>query len=125
MTQPDPSALKARNNLLAMFLLLCILDAALVIVARDRWAIGRILLTIVVMYFVMQGQKWAKWLLIGICSLLVVMLITLVLTLGYKLSNFLLLGSSILVVLSAIIALYMASNKDLNRYFYYKRQASS
>ena len=44
MTQLDQSALNARNKLLALFVLLCILDIALVIVARDRWAIGRILL---------------------------------------------------------------------------------
>ncbi|MGL5063938.1 MAG: hypothetical protein ACRC62_28455 [Microcoleus sp.] len=125
MTQLDRSALKARNNLLAMFVLLCILDAVLVIVARDKWAIGRILLTIIVMYFVMQGRKWAKWLLISICSLLVVLLAALVIALGYKLSNFLIVGSSILAVLSAIIAIYMVTSKDLNRYFAYQRQADS
>lgn len=85
MTQIDQSALKARNQLLAMFLVLCILDTTLVIIARDRWAIGRILLTIVVMYFVLQGRKWAKWLLMSICSLLVVVLIAMVVTLSSKL----------------------------------------
>ena len=125
MDQPDQSALKARNKLLAMFVLVCILDTALVIIARDRWAIGRILLTIVLMYFVMQGRKWAKWLLMGICSLLVVILMALVLTLSSKLSSVLIVGSLILVVLSAIIPIYMVSSKDLNRYFSYKRQAYS
>jgi hypothetical protein len=50
MIQPDQSILSARNRLLTMFLVLCILDTTLVIIARDKWAIGRILLTIVVMY---------------------------------------------------------------------------
>jgi O-antigen ligase len=125
MDQPDQAALKARNKLLAMFVLVCILDTALVIIARDRWAIGRILLTIVLMYFVMQGRKWAKWLLMGICSLLVVILMALVLTLSSKLSPVLIVGSLILVVLSAIIPIYMVSSKDLNRYFSYKRQGYS
>jgi sensor histidine kinase YesM len=125
MTQPDKSALKARNKLLAMFLLLCVLDATLVIMAQDKWAIGRILLTIVVMYFVIQGRKWAKWLLIGICSLLVVILITMVFALSSKLSTPLIVGSLIMSVLSAIIPFYMVSSKDLNRYFSYKRQACS
>jgi O-antigen ligase len=125
MTQPDKSALKARNRLLTMFLLLCVLDAALVIIAQDKWAIGRILLTIVVMYFVIQGRKWAKWLLIGICSLLVVILITMVFALRSKLSTALIVGSVIMSVLSAIIPFYMVSSKDLNRYFSYKRQAYS
>ncbi|MGL6341080.1 MAG: hypothetical protein ACRC80_18320, partial [Waterburya sp.] len=84
MNHPDESALKARNRLLAMLLLLCILDITLVTIARDLWAIGRILPTIVVMYFVLQGKKWAKWVLMSICSLLVVILITMVLALGSK-----------------------------------------
>jgi sensor histidine kinase YesM len=123
MTQPDKSALKARNRLLAMFLLLCVLDATLVIIAKDKWAIGRILPTIAVMYFVIQGRKWAKWLLIGICSLLVVLLIAMVFALSSKLSTALIFGSFIMSVLSAIIPFYMVSSKDLNRYFSYKRQA--
>jgi membrane-associated HD superfamily phosphohydrolase len=124
MNHPDQSALKARNRLLAMLLLLCILDITLVTIARDWWAIGRILPTIVVMYFVMQGQKWAKWLLMSICSLLVVILITMVLALSSKLSTVLIVGSSIMAILSAIIAIYLVSSKDLNRYFVFKRQAS-
>ena len=122
MSQPDQSALQARNRLLAMFLLLCILDATLVFIARDRWAIGRILLTIVVMYFVLQGRKWAKWLLMVICSLLVVILMTMVLVLSSKLSPVLIVGSLVMVFLSAIIPIYMVSSRDLNRYFSWKRQ---
>jgi hypothetical protein len=125
MNHPDQSALKARNRLLAMLVLLCILDIILVTMARDLWAIGRILPTIIVMYFVMQGQKWAKWVLMSICSLLVVILITMVLALGSKLSTVLIVGSLIMAILSAIIAIYLVSSKDLNRYFVSKRQASS
>lgn len=124
MNHPDQSALKARNKLLAMLLLLCVLDITLVTIARDWWAIGRILPTIVVMYFVMQGQKWAKWLLMSICSLLVVILITMILALGSKLSTVLIVGSVIMAILCAIIAIYLVSSKDLNRYFVFKRQAS-
>jgi hypothetical protein len=125
MNHPDQSALKARNTLLAMLLVLCILDTTLVIIARDWWAIGRILPTIVVMYFVMQGQKWAKWVLVSICSLLVVILITMILALSSKLSTVLIVGSLIMAILSAMIAIYLVSSKDLNRYFVFKRQAFS
>jgi membrane-associated HD superfamily phosphohydrolase len=125
MNHPDQYALKARNRLLAMLLLLCVLDITLVTIARDWWAIGRILPTIVVMYFVIQGQKWAKWLLMSICSLLVVILITMVLALSSKLSTVLIVGSLIMAILSAIIAIYLVSSKDLNRYFVFKRQVSS
>ncbi|NJO65616.1 MAG: hypothetical protein HC836_48320 [Richelia sp. RM2_1_2] len=122
MHQPDLSALKARNILLTMFVMLCILDATLVVIARDKWAIGRILLTIVVMYFVLQGRKWAFYLLMGICSLLVVLLITMIMALSSKLSTILVVGSLIMVVLCVIIPIYMVTNKDLNRYLSFKRQ---
>jgi hypothetical protein len=122
MSQPDRSALKARNRLLAMFLVLCILDITLVIMARDMWAIGRVLLTIVVMYFVLQGRKWAKWFLIGICSLVVAILITMLVVLSSKLSTVLIVGSLIMAVLSAIIPIYMVRSRNLNRYFSWKKQ---
>lgn len=124
ITQPDRSALRARNILIAMFVVLCVLDVTLVIMARDRWAIGRILPTIAVMYFVIEGRKWAKWLLISICSLLVVLLIAMLLVISSRLSTALIVGSSIMVVLCAIIPIYLVNSKDLNRYFVYKRQAN-
>ena len=125
MLQPDLSALKARNILITLFVVLCILDATLVAIARDKWAIGRILLTIIVMYFVLQGRKWAKYLLMGICSLLAVLLIAMVVALSSKLSTILVVGSLIMVVLCTIIPIYMATNKDLNRYLSFKRQSYS
>ncbi|MBD2212522.1 hypothetical protein H6G64_15185 [Calothrix sp. FACHB-156] len=124
MLQIDQAALKSRNTLLAMFILLCILDTTLVIVARDRWAIGRILLTIVVMYFVLQGHKWAKWVMMSLCSFLAVILVTMVILLSGKLSLFLSIGSLIMAVLSIIILIYMVTNRDLNSYFAWKRQNS-
>jgi hypothetical protein len=123
MTQIEQSALKARNTLLTMFLVLCTLDTTLVMIAKDRWAIGRILLTIVVMYFVMQGHKWAKWFLMGICSFVAVILIVMVIALRAKLSTIIIVGSLIMVVLSTIIPIYMVRNQDINRYFSWKRQA--
>lgn len=124
MPKLDQSALKARNKLLAMFLLHIVLDTMLVAIARDLWAIGRILVTIIMMYFVLQGRKWAKWVIIGIFCFLVFALTALVVALYSKLSTVLILGSSILTFLSAIIAIYIVFSKDLNRYFSYKRQAS-
>ncbi|MGK7895811.1 MAG: hypothetical protein AB4372_19915 [Xenococcus sp. (in: cyanobacteria)] len=124
MPQLDQSIFKARNKLLAMFLVHIILDTILVIIAKDMWAIGRILVTIVVMYFVLQGRKWAKWILIGIFSLLIVALLALVVALYSKLSTIIIGGSLILTIFSAIIVIYIAASKDLNRYFSFKRQTS-
>ncbi len=125
MSELDQSALKARNNLLALFLVYIILDTLLVVVAKDIWAIGRILVTIFVMYFTLQGRKWAKWVLIGILSFLIVALVALVVALYSKLSTILIVGSLILTVLSGIILIYLVVSPDLNSYFVYQRQVSS
>lgn len=125
MPKPDSSALKARNILITLFVIICVLDAILVLIARDRWAIGRILGTIVVMYFVLQGRRWAKYLLMGICSLLAALLIAMVVVLASRLSIVLIGGSLIMIVLCAIIPVFMATSKDLNRYLSFKRQSYS
>ena len=124
MTQLDKSALKAHNNLLAMFLVYLLLDAFLVAVSQDLWAIGRILITAIVMYLVLQGYRWAKWVLIGLLSLLVVALIALIVALYSKLSLLLIIGSIVIVVLSVVINIYLVLSNNLQRYFSYKRQAS-
>ncbi len=124
MTTLDSSALKARNSLFAMFCVLTILDIILVAVSRDLWAIGRIVVTIAVMYYVLQGKKWAKWVLIGILSLVVVLLTALIVALHSKLSSFLIVGSLIMIILSVITGIFLVINKDLNRYFLNIRKAA-
>ena len=125
MNPLDQSALNARKNLLVMFVLLCTLDFVLVILIQDLWAIGRILLTIVVMYFTLQGRKWAKWFLVGICSLMVVALILVVVALSSRLSLVMTIGSLVLALLNALITNYMIRSKALNRYFVHKRGTSA
>jgi O-antigen ligase len=117
MTQYEQSSIKARNKLSATFLALCILDSALVYISHDKYSIGRILLTIVVMYFVLQGRKWARWLLIGICSLVVILLVAMVIKLSAKLSTVLIVGSLILAVLNTVVIIYLSTSKDLKLYF--------
>jgi hypothetical protein len=116
MTQQEPSFLKARNTLTILFVTLSVLDAILVPISRDWYSIGRILLTIVVMFFVLQGDKWAKWLLIAICSLVAVLLIAMVIKLSVKLSTLLIAGSLMLVVLNILVVIYLSASKDLNLY---------
>ncbi|MBE9047973.1 hypothetical protein IQ255_26870 [Pleurocapsales cyanobacterium LEGE 10410] len=118
MSQLDPSAIKARNNLLGMFVTIVILDSILVAVSRDLWAIGRIVVTIGIMYYVIQGKKWAKWVLIGIFSLVIVLLAALIVALHSKLSGFLIIGSLLLVALYAIARIYLTTSKNLNRYLF-------
>ena len=124
MSQLDPCAIKARNILLGMFIAIAILDSILVVVSRDLWAIGRIIVTVGVMYYVLQGKKWAKWILIGIFSLVIVLLAALIIALHSKLSGFLIVGSSILIILYAIAGIYLITSKDLRRYFFDTRKAA-
>ena len=124
MPELDISAVKARNTLLGMFCVLTILDSLLVAVSQDMWAIGRILATIVVMYYVMQGKKWAKWVLIAIFSLVIVLLAALIIALHSKLSTFLVVGSLILIILSLVTGSFMIFSKDLARYFSSKRKTA-
>lgn len=123
MNKLDSSVLKARSNLIYMFTGLTILDSILVIVSKDLWAIGRILITIAIMYYVVQGKKWAKWVLIGIFSLVVVLLTALIIAIYAKLSDFLIFGSLVLIVMMIITGVFMLSSQNLNRYFAAKRQA--
>ncbi len=117
MTQHEAISGKARNTLATMFVALSVLDAALVPISRDWYSIGRILLTIVVMYFVWQGRKWAKWLLIGICSLVAILLIVMVAKLSGKLSTLLIVGSLLLIVGNAVVVAYLSTSKDLSLHF--------
>jgi O-antigen ligase len=117
MTQHEAISGKARNTLAAIFVALSVLDAALVPISRDWYSIGRILLTIVVMYFVWQGRKWAKWLLIGICSLVAILLTAMVAKLSAKLSTLLIVGSLLLIVGNAVVVAYLSTSKDLSLYF--------
>lgn len=122
MPSVDQAALRARNTLVILFILFGGLDAALVILVADVWAIARILLIIAVMYFVVQGRRWAKWLLIGLCGLLAFALVAMLLILGSELSPILVVGSWVMVALSLLIPVYLVINGDLNRYFAHQRQ---
>lgn len=125
MTTLDSSVIKARNILLTMFGLLTVLDSLLVAVSRDLWAIGRILLTVIVMYYVMQGKKWAKWVLIAILSLVIVLLTVLIIALHSELTTFLVVGSLILIVLNLAAVGFMIFSQNLTRYFAYMRKIAS
>jgi len=57
MSHFNPSTLKARNTLITLFVVIGILDAVLIVMVQDWWAVGRILLIMVLMYFVIQGRR--------------------------------------------------------------------
>lgn len=118
----DQTALRARNSLVALFVVYCGLDIVLVTLAGDLWAIPRVCLNILVMIFVVRGCKWAKWLLIVLCGLSAFALVALLLVLGSELSTILVVGSCLMVALSLLIPAYLVTNSNLNRYFAQQRQ---
>ena len=122
MTQIDQPAIRSRNILVALFVVFCALDIALVILAGDMWAIGRVLLNVVVMVFVLRGRKWAKWLLIVLLGLSAFALGALLLLLGSELSLILVIGSLFLLILSLLIPVYLITNADLKRFLAQQRQ---
>lgn len=108
-----------------MFLILLALDSILVFLSRDLWAIGRILLTAVIMYFVLQGYRWAKWMLVGILSLVVIALVGLLAVLGQQLSIIISVGSVVMAVLCCVVMAYLIGNHELQQYFASKRQPAT
>ncbi|MGD1948098.1 MAG: hypothetical protein ACFB14_00425 [Leptolyngbyaceae cyanobacterium] len=121
MSLSTTPTLKARNQIRTMFLVLLILDAVLIALTADLWAIGRILFTAVIMVFTLQGHQWAKWLLIGILSLVVVALIGLLVALGAELSMVVSVGSVVMAILSCVIIGYLVSSRELKQYFTQKQ----
>ena len=105
-----------------MFVALCILDTILIIIARDAWAIARIILIIVLMHFVVQGRKWAKWVLIGMFSLQIAALFALLIALSSELSAVLTIGSVSMIILTVAIMFYLVRNRELSRYLSHQRQ---
>lgn len=122
MTQLDSAASNARNRLVIMFVALCVLDAILIVIARDAWAIARIILIILLMYLVVQGRKWAKWVLIGMFSLQIAALLALLIALSSELSAVLAIGSVSMIILTIAIMFYLFQSRALSRYLSHQQQ---
>ena len=116
---------KARNRMITMFLALLILDAILIFLSKDLWAIGRIIFTAAIMYLVVEGHHWAKWMLVSILSLVVVALVGLLTALSNQLDTLIVFGSLIMIVLCCVIMAYLVGNHDLKKYFAVKQQSKS
>lgn len=121
-TSDDNLRQSSQKPLIILFLILLALDATLIYLSKDLWAIGRILFTAVIMYFTLQGYRWAKWLLNVILSLSVVALIGLLAALGSSLSAILSVGSVVMAILCCVIIYYLQT-KPLTQFFAQKRRA--
>ena len=119
MEEISQSAKKAKNILLTMLLSWVILDITTIIATQKATGIGRVLLTVALIWFTIEGYKWAKWVTI-ICFLL---------GSGFGIITGLAFISKskmgiVLIVLGiylAIPVLYLLLSRNLEKYFQYKR----
>ena len=118
----NSSSPSPKKRLIALFLILLVLDATLIYLSKDLWAIGRILFTAATMYFTLEGYRWAKWLLIAVLSLSAVALIGLVAVLSASLSTVLSVGSIAMAILCGII-IYTLQTDPLTQFFAQRRKA--
>ena len=124
MKTVSTTSIHARRTLTFLFLGLLLLDSLLIFLSKDLWAIGRILLTALIMYFTLQGHRWAKWMLVGILSLVVIALVSLVAALREQITTIIAIGSITMAILCCVIMVYLIGNHDLQQYFTAKQQSS-
>ncbi len=124
MPNSDIPSRHAYHTLMALFIGVCILDGMLIFLVQDRWAIARLLVTLLLMVFTLQGRRWAKWMLIIMFGGLAAVLVAVVVGLRSQLAPGLVIGSTVMAVLYIVIPIYMGTNSDLNRYLAWKRQQS-
>jgi hypothetical protein len=120
MEEISQSAKNAKNILLSMLVMWLVLDIITVIVKHDGSGIARVLLTIALMWFTLEGYKWAKWVTI-VCSLLgsgLGIIGGLTFISKSKMGIVLILMGIYL----AAPALYLLLSRNLETYFTYKRE---
>jgi hypothetical protein len=119
----DVAMVRSQRRFGALLVVTLVVDAVLVGLSQDRWAIGRVLVMAAVMYGTMQGRRWARWLLVGLCGLSALSLVALVVLLGAKLSAVVVVGSGGLALLYGAIAVVLLRSPQLRRYFAARRRS--
>ena len=123
MNELDSSAIMAKKILFGIFVGLIVFQAVLIAIVPDIRGVVRMILTLLLMYFVMEGHKWAKWVMVVLFYLATVYGLFVSATL-YKQPS----SAAIFPIILAIIAIvygavgtFMVASKPLNRYFLFKR----
>ena len=112
-----PEEAKAKKLLLTIFVLFLFLDGVMVLYTQEYLTgIVRLLLTGLLMYFVMQGHKWAKWLTIVFCGISAL----LVLFFAVYIASNSVSVASVLILFGfgfSSMSIYLIKNKNINKYF--------
>jgi len=116
---PDAAALRAKKILFGLFVGWMVIDAFLVALSAEIPRVGRLLLTLLLMYYVLQGRLWARNLMIGLFGLGVIWCV------GFGIWNFQEMPTVAIVMfafaaLISVIPTYLILSKDLRRYLDWK-----
>ncbi len=116
MDQFSREETKSKTLLLGAFSVFLLSDVALTMLTKDFLpGLVRLVLTIALMYFVASGYRWAKWLIIGLCTaaaLLGIGLASYFNSVHYGIRATFLTMSIFLLLFS----LYLAANRNINSY---------
>lgn len=111
---PDAAALKAKRILFGLFVAWFVVDALLVAISGKVPGVLRLILTLLLMYYVFQGRTWARKIMIGLFSLGVIVCI------GFGLWYFRQSSTAALIIIGfgaaiAVIPAFMVLSKDLKK----------
>jgi hypothetical protein len=118
----DGTALKARNKLIWIFASFLSFDLLTILINGEYRGLIRLILTVLLLYLVLQGQKWAKWLVVIFAGLGIP--VSLLATIGSE-KMIDMLSSIILFFFDTTLVVYLTRSEPLNRYFNYKRRLNS
>ena len=113
-------AIKARNLLLIMFAFVLSLDALTIFLDQKTIGISRFIITAILMWFVIQGSKWAK----SATIILFIFAVLLALILGlFFMSKSFIVGLIVIFygAILSIIPAFLIRSKNLEIYFSTKR----
>jgi hypothetical protein len=118
----DQAAFEARNKLIKLFSSLLLLDLAMTLIDQDYRGLIRLMFTILLMYVVLQGHRWAKWIVVIFASLGIP--IGLLAAVGYETVIGKVLSLT-LFLLDFLLVIHLIKSRPLDRYFDYKRKLNS
>lgn len=124
VSQLDAGALKAKKTLLGLFASWIVLDMLLVAFAGTVSDVARVILTLLLMYFVVQGKRWARTTTIGLFGLCVVGCVAFGVWKFQEMRTVALIAIAFSALIS-VIPLYLLLSRDLHRYFAWKQNSGT
>ncbi len=120
----EPEMVRARNTLFGIFVCYIVFQALVITLSPDIPGVVRMILTLLLMYFVMSGHSWAKWTMIVLfyfgASLALVDAYD-----SYATSPSMAIIGVAFATLFVSIGTFLLLSKPLNKYFLFKKERSA